>query len=71
MASKKPMMAKVILTQPFANKEVGEVLDLDPVLAASIVSRGVAVYYKAVSTETAKETIVIKQKKVKKNEKDT
>ena len=64
-------MAKVVLTQPFANKEVGEVLELDPVLAASIVSRGVAEYYKAVSTETAKETIVIKQKKVKKNEKDT
>ena len=66
------MTAKIILSEAFANKEVGDVLELNPVLAASIVSRGVAKYYKAetVTTETT-ETTVIKTKKSKKNEKDT
>lgn len=68
MASKKPMTAKIILSEAFANKEVGDVLELNPVLAASIVSRGVAKYYKAETVTT--ETTVIKTKKVKKNEKD-
>lgn len=68
MATKKPMMAKIVLTEPFANKEVGNVLELNPVLAASIVSRGVAKYY--VADEAAKETIVIKTKKSKKDEKN-
>ncbi len=52
MASKKPMTAKIILSEAFANKEVGDVLELNPVLAASIVSRGVAKYYKAETVTT-------------------
>lgn len=42
--TRKPRTVFVIITAPYANKKAGEKLELDPVLASSIVSLGVAKY---------------------------